>query len=395
MTSYKTVQTDIRFNEASLKTGAEFWNDIEEIISGESVTSLISDLLKDNEKRNWFFVGDKESASVRMVAALAAAKLVCDDGKSVIVVDADSDASLLSSFADREAVEGWIDMVRYGVSLNYASVKLPWSENGRLLGAGSYVPNRPTTDEVVQLDSTLSDQSDIVIFLCDSAATVWRAVAGHRIVCLDNGSSENALNELTTQKLEPYAVVDINVPVAVKESVAKEGSSSVLKVILLVMFVIVVAFGIWFVNTLIAPGETEPAIEAVSTEQAEEIIIPAELVPVAVDTMPEVEEDIIVEEPVVEEQQEIVETGYYSAPPAGDSYAFHVSSYRDTIKANAELETLASNNITGRYIQCVDGWIRVYVGNFPSRELANAEKDSLLVIIGERWTDLKKISDIK
>ncbi|MCP4143854.1 MAG: SPOR domain-containing protein [bacterium] len=400
MTSYVTVQTDIRFDEASLKTGAEFWNDIEEIISGESVATLVSDLLSDSKQKNWFFVGDKESASVRMVAALAAAKLACENGKSVIVVDADSDASLLSSFADREAVEGWIDMVRYGVSLNYASVELPWSENGRLLGAGSYVPNRPTTDEVVQLDSTLRDQSDIVIYLCDSAATVWRAVAGQKIVCLDAGSDENVLDELAVQKIEPYAVIDINVPVAVEEPVAKEGSSNVLKIILLVMFVIVVALGIWFVNTLIAPGETESAVEVVSTEQPEEIITTAELVPVAVDTMPEVQEDVIVEEqvveePVVEEPLEIVEAGYYSAPPAGDSYTFHISSYQDTVKAVAELEVLASNDIAGRYIQCADGWVRVYVGNFPSRELANAEIDSLLVIIGERWTDLKKISDIK
>jgi len=394
MASYKTFQTDLRFDEASLKTGADFWNDIEEIISGESVATLVTALLSDSKQKNWFFIGDKESASVRMIAALAAAKLVCAEGKSVIVVDADG-AALLSSFADRETVEGWIDMVRYGVSLNYASVKLPWSENGRLLGAGSYVPNRPTTDEILQLDSTLRDQSDIVIYLCDSAANVWSAVAGQRIVCIDAGSSENALQELAVQKIEPHAVIGINVPIAAKETVTKEGSSNVLKIILLVMFVIVVAFGIWFVNTLLAPGESEPAVEVVSSEQPEEIIIPAELVPVVLDTMPDIQEDVIVEEPVVEEPLEIVEAGYYSTPPAGDSYAFHVSSYRDTIKAVAELEVLASNDIAGRYIQCIDGWVRVYVGNFPSRKLANAEKDSLLAIIGERWTDLKRISDIK
>ncbi len=394
MVSYKTFQTDIKFDETSLKTGADFWNDIEEIISGESLAPLVSEFLSDSKQKNWFFIGDKESASVRMIAALAAAKLVCAEGKNVIIVDADG-AALLSSYADREAVEGWIDMIRYGVSLNYASVKLPWSENSRLLGAGSYVPNRPTTDEVLQLDSTLSDQSDIVIYLCDSAATVWSAVAGQRTVCVDTGSSENALLELATQKIEPHAVIGINVPIAVKEHVASEGSSNVLKIALLVMFVIVVVFGIWFVNTLVVPDEAEPGVEVVKTEQAEEVTIPDELTPVAVDTMPEVQEVVIEGEPVVEQQQEIIETDYYSLPPDGDSYAFHISSYRDTFKAIAELEVLSSKGIAGRYIHCQDGWFRIYVGNFPSRELANAGKDSLLVIIGERWTDVKKISDIK
>lgn len=402
MDSYKTFQTDIRFDEASLKTGAGFWDDIEEIISGESVATLVADLLSDSTQKNWFFVGDKESASVRMVAALAAAKLASAGGKSVTIVDADG-AALLSSFADRESVEGWIDMVRYGTSLNYASVKLPWSEKGRLLGAGSYVPNRPTTDEVLQLDSILRDQSDIVIYLCDSAATVWSAVSGQRIVCVDTGSTDNALLELATQKIEPYAIVDINVPIAVEESIAEEGSSNVLKVALLVMVVVVAAFGIWFGKTLMSPDETAPIVEVVSAEQAEEIIVPAELIPVVVDTMPAVIDTIpavvdtitVFEEPVVEQPEEVVEAGYYSLPPAGDSYAIHISSYSDTVKAVAELEILASNDIAGRYIHCEDGWVRVYVGNFPNRELANAEKDSLLVIIGDRWTDLKKISDIK
>ncbi len=81
----------------------------------------------------------------------------------------------------------------------------------------------------------------------------------------------------------------------------------------------------------------------------------------------------------------------YISPVGGDGWALHVYSFPDSVRAEKEMGALAAKGFrsTFRAVEFKDKgrWFRVYLGNFKTKQEANAARKALMEKLGEDWAN--------
>ncbi|MBC8423442.1 hypothetical protein H8E07_04915, partial [bacterium] len=230
----------------------------------------------EDPQRVCIFLDAPRRTATRSVAALAIARYLLTQGRSVVVVDGDDQRPDLSRWAGRQETEGWADVVRYGVSTRAASLPLPWGpSDGRVMGVGSYHPVRAETEEIETLCRRLLEDFDTVL-ICASTGdrgACWAQVPALRVICWDRaevGSEELAVLIRDVSSLG--AAADATIAFGVSRQVAATGggktftveaaetsrrSSPFFKRLTISMAVLVIVLGSWFLGQL-ARNDTSP-----------------------------------------------------------------------------------------------------------------------------------------
>jgi hypothetical protein len=78
-----------------------------------------------------------------------------------------------------------------------------------------------------------------------------------------------------------------------------------------------------------------------------------------------------------------------------DEYTLHLYSYLKESSATQEVSNLQRVGISAHFVECEDGWFRVYAGKYPSIKEAKTKIDSLLTLLGHDYAMPRKISRIK
>ncbi len=229
----------------------------------------------DDAARVCLFLDAPRRTTTRAAAALACARSLMTLDRSVVVVDGDDQRSDLSAWAGRSETEGWVDVVRYGLSIEAASVPLPWGPRaGRIMGVGSYHPVRAEKDEAAALVQRLLDDYDTVL-VCASAGdrgSFWSGLDAVRVMCWDRAAvapEETAALVRDANDLGAGVNATIAFGVATSGSVvtrvadkpeddetAPRRSSPIFRRLAISMTVLVVVLGSWFLGQLARQDET-------------------------------------------------------------------------------------------------------------------------------------------
>jgi septal ring-binding cell division protein DamX len=82
------------------------------------------------------------------------------------------------------------------------------------------------------------------------------------------------------------------------------------------------------------------------------------------------------------------------AAAGGAPYAVHVASYKKLEQANQDIENLRRRGLDGRAVRTDLGskgiWFRVYVGSYPTREAAEAARESILKIPDYKYAQVRR-----
>jgi len=183
----------------SYTSGEAFWAEIDRVTAaGGFGDSLDGAMQGKAAPRVWLFLHEPGHGKLSTTAALGFARHLVGRGQSVLVLDGDDEDSDLTRWSGREDEEGWLDVVRYGVSLQTAGIPLPFG--GRpsyLLGVGSFTPTDATDAEIERVLSRLKRQADdlLVVAPVSSMGYKWAQVADLRLLCWDRSQkSEEAID---------------------------------------------------------------------------------------------------------------------------------------------------------------------------------------------------------
>jgi sporulation related protein len=217
----------------------------------------------------------------RGAAVLAIAAELSARGRKVVVVDGDDHLPDLTRWSGLLEHEGWIDVVRYDLSLEAASMELPFGEGAaRLLGVGSYQPTRANVEELKHLVEILSESVDHVI-VCASTGdrgAVWAALPSLRVLCWDRAvqrteAVENMIRDAGLLGEEPKAVLVYGVedPAAMEgrryqfnlsEDEPEAASSPVFRRMAILMGVLVVVLAAWWIGQTDWSGRSSDDVAA-------------------------------------------------------------------------------------------------------------------------------------
>jgi len=385
----------------------------------------------DDADRVCIFLDAPGRTVTRAAAALAVARYLLTQDRSIVIVDGDDQRPDLSRWADRQEIEGWVDVVRYGVSPRAASVPLPWGPaDGRVMGVGSYHPVRAEAGETELLCERLLAVYDTVL-ICASTGdrgAYWAGLSALRVICWDRaGATLDETAALVRDAMGLGASIDATIAFGVsrrvshtdddtaftvKTETAPRRSSPIFKRLTIFLAVLVVVLGSWIMGQLSRDDETDvtlPAGEiAVVPEQtaldsvAVDALarVPGDSVSVAVaDTLVPAAGDIAT--PVTAETT-VVEA---SASPSGIDwtgsvadgvYCLHVYSMADSVMAREQLRWMERRGIVGmvRRWRGADEkvWYRVYAGSFATLRAARAALPDLYERLDTDWA-MPKLTD--
>jgi len=136
-----------------------------------------------NRPRVWLLTHRLGGEETGALGGLVLSGLMARRGHRVLLVDADEAEMILTRRSRRLFKSGWVDMMRYGSSLDAAAVTVDWEGmRGYFLGLGSYCPPEITAAEVAAwLPQLAGDVDDVVVVVGAAAAGPWQ-VSGARVL---------------------------------------------------------------------------------------------------------------------------------------------------------------------------------------------------------------------
>lgn len=216
----QVLSTGLNLAELDLHGGPGFWAEVQRFAResrlGEQLDTAMSGR---SAPRIWAFCESPGASSAAAAAALMAAWMLAERGQVVVLVDADEQEPRITRWLGRTEQEGWIDMVRFGASLQAASCPLPLDGvRGSALGIGTFAPTGITPDEVADLLSRLRRQADDLILVLPAKlrSQPWLAAAHIRLLCWDllarsAGDTEKIVAELERMGAKPEALLGFGV----------------------------------------------------------------------------------------------------------------------------------------------------------------------------------------
>jgi hypothetical protein len=386
-------------------------------------------LRTDDAARVCLFLDAPRRTTTRAAAALACARSLMTADRSVVIVDGDDQRPDLSVWSGRSETEGWVDVVRYGLSIEAASVPLPWGpQAGRVMGVGSYHPVRAEKDEAAELVRRLLDDYDIVL-VCASAGdrgSFWAGLDAVRVMCWDRaaatpdetaalvrdandmGAAVNATIAFGVASVGPddaHTAVDPSV-----DESASHRSSPIFRRLAISMTVLVIVLGSWFLGQLARQDETPvvlseqseelPVAAAVDTAITEEA--PPDTVIVAGDVFEEqayTKLEDVDDAPIVDDEPEPIVGVDWSTPVKEGVYCLHVFSMADSVMAQDQLRWMDRRGVTGlvRRWRDVDEkiWYRIYTGSFATLAAARAAVPEIYEQLDTDWALPKRTARIR
>jgi len=396
----------------------------------------------DGAARVCLFLDAPRRTTTRAAAVLACARSLMTLDRSVVVVDGDDQRPDLSVWAGRSETEGWIDVVRYGLSIEAASVPLPWGPRaGRVMGIGSYHPVRAEKDEAAALVHRLLDDYDTVL-VCASAGdrgAFWSGLDAVRVMCWDRAA---ATLEETAALVRDASDLGAGVNATIAFGVATPGigdtrvveespeyenpplrSSPIFKRLAISLAVLVVVLGSWFLGQMARQDDAPIVIShqrddlpiAVGTDSMIRDEAPPDTVAVAGDVFKEqgqvTVEDAGDTETVVAGDEPIIptpriapiETGTdddpdpstasdgidWRAPVDEGIYCLHVYSMADSAMAQEQLRWMdrrGVNSLVRRWSDIDEKvWYRIYTGNFATLAEARGAMSELFDRLDTDW----------
>ncbi len=373
----------------------------------------------------------------RTAAVLAVASELAARGRRVAVVDGDDHLPDLTRWADRYESEGWIDVVRYDLSVTAAATPLPFADDAAiLLGVGSYQPTRATAEELSRLVDLLGETVDHVL-VCASTGdrgAVWAVLPSLRVVCWDPsvqmaGNVENMIRDAGLLGEPPRAVLAFaaadeahaEAPVAMQDDFDLEppepgsGSSPVFRRLAILMGVLAVVLAVWWVGQTEWNGGGEERPEVVRVDESQPQVAepapaesPAEDHGVrtdAVDTVVAAQPDMTADAsdaPPMDESAAAVDAAAIADPftvdVAADGWCLWVYSLSDSTTAADQLHGLEREGLTGLVRPAdVDGrtWYRIYTGSFATAAQARDAMPDLHVRLGTDWAMPVRASSLR
>ena len=372
--------------------------------------------------------------ATRVAAALACARDLLARGRSVALVDGDDQRPDLSAWAGRSDTEGWVDMVRYGISPAAAGAPLPWEPGeGRVLGVGSYHPVRAEAGEATALVERLLAEVDTVL-ICASTGdrgAYWAELEALRVICWDRAGVDAGEVALLVRD-----AADLGAPIAltlafgasppmdvgafeVSETEPPRHSSPLFRRLAILMAVLVVVLGSWFLGQLVRretppldmPADVEtPTVALVADTTARDTTGTG---PAVADAEPDMPQEIsaLLEPPefATSEARETDEPGTEATPdttmtdwrrPVTEgAYCLHVYSMADSLAAAEQLRWMERRGVSGlvRRWRDVDEktWYRIYAGSFATPAEARAAMPDLFERLDTDWALPKRTARIR
>lgn len=411
------------------------WKSLAAVAPSQTFIELArSHFLGPEPPRICLLIDETGRPAFRAAAAVSLARALLARGLRVAILDGDELQPDLSLWAGRLDREGWVDVLRYGVSLESASALLgSGTQAVRVLGVGSYHPVRMEEGEYAGLLERLSADVDVLVVSLPvgPAASGWLALDGIRLLCWDRREQtpervETTLRRLAELGVEPEQVLACGTPLRpANHDNGVAGSSPVFRRLAFWLSLLVVVVAVWwFAVVRDKPArpltdETEQAAErdagaaAVTTRPvaplqdagfersaaAMDTTAPSIEMPPA-DTVAEPlpgeipdEERIVVDDDTVEQvlppPVAVREPDQFSVPPGPDGWSLHVYSFRDRALARVELATMARAGVVGVVNEERDDEgrtvFRIYAGRFPSRRQAREALPELLDRLSTDW----------
>ena len=374
--------------------------------------------------------------SSRAVAALALAGELIRREKTVVILDGDDHLPDLTRWAGRLEQEGWVDVVRYGISVETASIPLPWApQQGRFIGAGSYQPTRASADELASLLSILQSETDVVI-VCASAGdrgAAWAVQPSQRMVCW---SPSTQFEDTVTAMVRDAGLLGER-PKAVLALMGRDGtktseqpldltalsqeprnSSPVFRRLVGLLGLLVIVLVIWWMGLFDSSEVADQDLAANDTSKPEMVDHSPETTPADVATEPDAEpetelpsatltSDLDDDNSGPEMEQavttELITEPVITEPVVGDpvvteaaadvvgaaGWCLHVYSFRDSSMATEEIARMKARGVAGRMDVGIDNsdktWYRVYAGSYASSGDAQAAIDDLCEQLTTDW----------
>lgn len=214
------LSTGLNLAELDLHGGEGLWPEVQRFTVRSQIDRQIDAVMGGRSApRIWAFLESPGAGPAAAAAALAAAWTLAERGQMVVLVDADEQDPRITRWLGRTEQEGWIDMVRFGASLQAASAPvLSAGRRGSVLGVGTFAPTGITADEVADLVSRLRRQADDLILVLPAKlrSLPWIESAHIRLLCWDMLSrstedTERILAELDRMGARPDALMGFGV----------------------------------------------------------------------------------------------------------------------------------------------------------------------------------------
>ena len=214
------LSTGANLAELDLHGGPDFWNEVQRFARGSQLEPQVDVAIGGRAApRVWAFLESPGNGAAAAAAALGTAWLLADRGQTVVLVDADEQEPRITRWLGRVEQEGWIDMVRFGASLQAASVPLPSAgRRGSVLGVGTFAPTGITPEEVGELVGRLRRQADDLVLVLPAKlrSGSWLEAANITLLCWDllarsAGDTEKILVELERMGAKATALLGFGV----------------------------------------------------------------------------------------------------------------------------------------------------------------------------------------
>ncbi len=378
------------------------------------------------------FLDAPRRTDTRAAAALACARDLITRGRRVAVVDGDDLQPDLSGWAGRLETEGWVDVVRYGVSPASAGVPLPWGPgDGRIMGVGSYHPVRAEAGEAQALvDRLLADVDTVLI--CASTGdrgAHWAELDAVRALCWDRAradATETALQVTDAAQLGAPLDATLAFGTAVAagepetagvEAAPPRRSSPVFRRMAILMTVLVVVLGSWFLGQMMRQdaepvemptdegatmgGTTPVATAPVDTAAADTVGAVAVADTIDVATQEDAPDAAAAPPPVVVDAGPAAETAAtdWRTPVLDGDFCLHVYSMADSAMAAEQLRFMDRRGVDGLVRRWRDAdekvWYRIYAGSFVSLGEAREALPDLYERLDTDWALPKRTARIR
>lgn len=399
--------TGFAVEELRLDSGPMFWEEAQRLSAGEALAGFVADHLEaPGAPRVCVILGPPDATAPRAAAALMTARALSRRGRRVAVVDGDDLSPDLTRWAGRADVEGWIDVVRYGVSPAAAAAVLPWgAPGGLLLGVGSYQPSRASGDEVNALLAILLGEFDHVLVSASTGdrGAVWATVPSLRVLCWDQAALDSSLCEVMIRDVgqlgDPPAAALVFVPARAAAVPRHEPHQPPSPRAprragrwLAALAVLAVIAGVWWVGTQRRPRAV-PVAPAAKPDLQQDVKPDSQSFAIDTDSVSAALPDTaaaLVTPPAATPTTATPTASVdpFAGPVGAAGWCLHVYSFDDSLLALEEVAVMAGRGVVG-LIHAEDSGrrhlFRIYAGNFPDRAAAHAAQDELFARLRTDW----------
>ena len=388
------------FVELLAHSPGALWQAAQTVELAEDFTELGRRFFPDAQHPRLCLLLDEPGRSAfRCAAAVLLGRTLARRGLRVAILDGDDRQPDLSLWAGRLDREGWIDVLRYGLSTAVASVPVGTEDGVRLFGIGSYHPVRLGTGELPALLERLAPEFDVVVVSLPvgPASDDWNGLAALRILCWDRREQAPAQIETTLHRLEELqtepelVLVCGGRPILVAPPPAPRGSSPIFRRLAIWLVLLIAAVFVWWYTVVRedrVPAKTaddaaavvdRPATSPTVAGSPRDSLLAAPLLAAAAGMANFQAAVALLAEETPGDSVTVMPppadaADPFARVPGAQAWCLHVYSFRDSALAQVELERMERRGVRGLVHHERDGngraLYRIYAGDFPSREAA-------------------------